>query len=357
MTYALSTIKGRGNVPVNQVLAPTRIIVSVVLPPLGNAGTTTLPEQYFSEAVRIEEKIRVDQLSKDERKRLREREIDLWTQVIENRSSPEPLKGQALVERAKRYSESHRCEQAIEDVNAFLRDGSNADAYQVRGQCYSIGGQYREAVSDYTSALALGATNPFIYESRGSANYELGEYSKAVEDFSVFLKVLPSFNVYEKRGDAYSFLEKYELAREDYAKALEDYVEATKGRAVEDSDSVQLRSKIARTYLSERNVKPAIDIYKKLIAEFPRNYEGYLGLAEAYLVGEDRRDLNSAIEAATKAVSLSRGNDAYAFAALAEARFRSGNVQGAVEVLERAVKLEPENQQFQDSMREYRQAK
>ncbi|HDQ16353.1 MAG TPA: tetratricopeptide repeat protein [Bacteroidetes bacterium] len=80
---------------------------------------------------------------------------------------------------------------------------------------------YESAIKDYTKTLELQASNIGAFSNRGITYAKIGEYQKAVDDFNQVVKIDSTYgNVYSNRGNAYGLLGKWNLAIDDYNKAL-----------------------------------------------------------------------------------------------------------------------------------------
>lgn len=282
-----------------------------------------------------------------------------YTYVIDN-GGDDILKIKALERRVIVQYASRDCIGAIRDATRLIQHSAvvSAETYKIRGHCYLVEGRYADAITEYGRAIALGETDPEIYRSRGDAYAALGKDQKAVRDFSSYLERYPQRDVFEARGDAYVRLGQYAAARKDYQLALNKAVEADRELRWDRTGGaspglVYYKSKIGQTFLWEGNAARARGLYRELIDAAPESYEGYLGIAEVELVEEDPQRVATALEMASKAVSLSRGRDPDALAALAEAAFRGGDTASAVSVINRAITLRPHEERFAAARKRY----
>lgn len=95
-------------------------------------------------------------------------------------------------------------------------------------------GRYKEAVCDYTQAIALDNNNSSAYKKRGDAYFNIKKYSSAIEDYTEAIRInIDDAIVYRSRGDVYYSIKKYDKAIEDYTEAIRlmpNYVLAYKNR-------------------------------------------------------------------------------------------------------------------------------
>ena len=95
-------------------------------------------------------------------------------------------------------------------------------AYAYRGDVHLSLGQYRQAISDYTSALKIDPKDSEKYNRRGITYAHLGEYERAISDYSMAIVLNPDeSSAYKNRGVVYIVLEKTEEAKRDLLKAAE----------------------------------------------------------------------------------------------------------------------------------------
>ena len=116
-------------------------------------------------------------------------------------------------------------------------------AYYARGLVNLRFNNYLEAASDFSRAITLEPSNLNSYSKRGLAYYYLGEYENSVQDYDRVIELsTPDFEVgvpiqisdntrvrilrqlgtiFNNRGLAYHYLGNYELALEDYTRAIE----------------------------------------------------------------------------------------------------------------------------------------
>jgi protein O-mannosyl-transferase len=97
-------------------------------------------------------------------------------------------------------------------------------SYKERGKLYAVRGDYRAAVDDFSSAIAMASgvwqRKIFnLYAFRGEAYRSMGRYPEAVQDFTTAISFYPHPVYYHYRGIALQQLGKATAANEDFAKA------------------------------------------------------------------------------------------------------------------------------------------
>jgi tetratricopeptide (TPR) repeat protein len=95
------------------------------------------------------------------------------------------------------------------------------DLYGRQGIRHHNDGQFEDAISDYTAALAISPTDAKIYHYRGVSEKKIEKYQEAIADCTKAIRLNPDFaQAYNERGAAYSFLDEYEKAIQDYSSAI-----------------------------------------------------------------------------------------------------------------------------------------
>ena len=205
-------------------------------------------------------------------------------------------------------------------------------------------GEYDRAVDDFSKALEMSpeeSDNYVVYYNRGRAHYKNRAYDEAIEDFTVSLRLTPGmnskgqylpdiydssmvvikpptpkieyelFNVYKARGDAWFYKEAYQRAIDDYSLALK--------------------------YGAQRKPLPSV-------------YEGR-GWARF-----EQGNFDGAIEDFTTALSID-SRMAQAYFGRARALSEKGNTEMALRDARMALKLRPDNREYDDLVFDLRSSK
>ena len=110
--------------------------------------------------------------------------------------------------------------QAIEDLNNAIRLSPDCASYNNRGVAYSKLGQYKNAIEDFSKAIALNSNYYTGYNNRGLAYANLGQYENAIEDYNNAINLKPDYvKAYNNRADAYFSLGNKKLGCLDLHKA------------------------------------------------------------------------------------------------------------------------------------------
>ncbi|HSZ72071.1 MAG TPA: tetratricopeptide repeat protein [Cytophagaceae bacterium] len=167
------------------------------------------------------------------------------------------------------YVQQGRHEEAIDAISKYLvHDPYNGPFYLMRGHEYYLISKYSQAIQDFTTIVdrKLQGYNTFeVFYKRGLAYSEFGMHQEALKDFNKVVELYPQFNYgYFYRGSAYWNLGEYHEAIADFTKAIQ-------------LDSKDLHSYFNRglCYQSEKKYDLALADFSKVIQLDPEFDEAY----------------------------------------------------------------------------------
>lgn len=193
-------------------------------------------------------------------------------------------------------------------------------------------GDYHTAIDIFSEILTEAGPDPSVYDARGTAYTAVNDYENALDDYSKAIDLDMSFaQAYYNRGRVYIFLDINEQAFLDlqksaelspdefsyrangnigliyhqmgeYNKALEAFEESISYNEDEKADIYYFRGE---TYSAMGNYEAAIADYQAAIERFSNYNQAYQGLGYAYFK-TDR--LNEAVEALNQALQISPNN-------------------------------------------------
>ncbi|WP_395094576.1 tetratricopeptide repeat protein [Armatimonas sp.] len=222
-------------------------------------------------------------------------------------------------------------------TKAVQLDAKQADAFIILGDSYSFQERYKEAVSPYTSFIALVPDKPFGYEGLGRVQYNLQDYKGAIANFEKYLKLKsdgpetmeikkllalakasggggsvadriaalteaiaadPKDPVaYTNRGVAYFESQDFDKAIADFQKSLDLIKPGDNNYLKYISNLASARYSKANKTKADGDFKAAADVYNQWLAKAPGNAEILLTLGEIAL---NLKQWDSAISNYTK---------------------------------------------------------
>ncbi len=105
----------------------------------------------------------------------------------------------------------------------------SADSYSAYASTLAAQGDYQNALKIIEMAIQLQPNDPKNLFSRAGIYFMLGKLQEAVEDYSTVLSVYPAVEVYNARGATYLYMDKKDLAEQDFEKAKQPGMPATLG--------------------------------------------------------------------------------------------------------------------------------
>lgn len=120
-------------------------------------------------------------------------------------------------------------EEAIIDLTASIDAGAaSVDSYVLRGEAYLQSGDYRKAMEDFNTALSKDPANAVAYYDRSLLNTRLEDYTAAMNDINNAMaanvarpsQFLQMRDLYAKRGQLNLWTKNWEGAIADYTNSL-----------------------------------------------------------------------------------------------------------------------------------------
>ncbi len=92
--------------------------------------------------------------------------------------------------------------------------------YSKQADRMALLGNWEEAVSAYSQAIAVEPSDSAAYVGRAKAHYMLGEHEKAVKDYTNAIEIRETPRLYMKRGHVLLQLSRFAQADQDYHRAI-----------------------------------------------------------------------------------------------------------------------------------------
>lgn len=181
----------------------------------------------------------------------------LWTGVVQEY----PLQSTGWYNLGHYLSEQKQYERSIPAFSKAIEIRTNYyEAHYNRGQAYRLTGKDKEAVSDYTIAMAIKPGEINTYRSRATSYFTLQEYQKGLMDFERAVELAPAdYNCWFGRGNAHFYLKEFDKALQDYKKTLElspNYAEAYYNMAITYGNLGDKKKSLENLLKSEQLGKP-----------------------------------------------------------------------------------------------------
>jgi tetratricopeptide (TPR) repeat protein len=186
--------------------------------------------------------------------------------------------------RARAYLTLFKYDLAIKDFTALIRLKPNPDAYAARGKahidlaeeyaCFDISGkkrakaqnEYRKAITDCNTALALDSKNKYAAYLRALAEWRIGNSKESEAAFNYYMHLLPG----AEAGIYFDRASDFANHRQQW-KAIEDFTTA-----------INLRPKFVDAYMGRASSYAALGLHQKAIDDFTIVVRYEPELASAY---------------------------------------------------------------------------
>ncbi len=187
----------------------------------------------------------------------------------------------------------HQNDAALADCNKILSlETHNASALYIRADIYTTNKLYHEALSDIDSALALDSAHQInkLWNLRGFVHKEMGDSLKASADYSMAIYYdRTDVSSLGMRGRIYKSLGQYKAACDDFEQCMQLW-----------PDNHNFVAWAAYCYLELMKYDKAIEYFKRFAKANTKDFDVYLGLAEAYYY---KNNLDSALSHLEIAIS------------------------------------------------------
>ncbi|MCZ8026164.1 MAG: tetratricopeptide repeat protein [Microcystis sp. LE19-10.1B] len=229
--------------------------------------------------------------------------IEALQQAINTLPKGEDLKNfhsSILQQQSVVYRSLENYEQALTVINqAISLFPNNPKSYIIKWVVLYELKRYDEGLDTITQAINR-APRAFWYVIRGGSYSLQKKYELALDDFNKAMKLNPNYALaYSGRGELYYYQKKYDLALADFNKAIDinpNFAEAYSNRgniyyyqqkyelALADwNKAIELDSKLAMAYSNRGNIYNDQQKYELALADFNQALDINPNLAEAYL--------------------------------------------------------------------------
>ncbi|MBI5209606.1 MAG: tetratricopeptide repeat protein [Elusimicrobia bacterium] len=289
--------------------------------------------------------------------------IQLYTKALAQWTPEDEVyyKAWAHMKRGANYASLNQFDPAIQDLDTAIELNANfAEAYASRGVTYASLKQYNRATQDLDKAILLSKksrmnsdTMSNVFLVRATVNIELKRYNRAIQDLDTAIKLKPDYvDAYQNRGILYGVLGQYDRAIQDDDKvillqpnlamphnnrgfhyaSLKQY-----DRAIRDFDkAIELDPRLALAFANRGFAYAGLRQYERAIKDYDKALELNPAVSEA---AEHRDAARAALRAGTETAAAGHFKDG-------ERLLAQGDVEQAIDSLNKAVELSPDNQQY-----------
>ena len=205
--------------------------------------------------------------------------------------------------RARIYQKQQKYELALIDYSqAISVDKENPRWYDERANCYIAKGDLTAALKDLDKAIELAPNDPGYYNNRADfyKDYK-NEAERALKDYEIALKLskdpYQSSRTLNNRALIYEGQEKFDLALEEYTKAIEIY-----------PNEPHSYSNRARIYQKQQKYELGLNDYSQAISVDKENPIWYDKRANCFI---SKEDFTSALKDLDKAIDLAPNDPVY----------------------------------------------
>ena len=241
----------------------------------------------------------VDELNENDLKNLMQDKQTIEELTLKNKELQE--KYDALNRQMNQYRSEFDSASEAQKVEIKKEVARNSERFRavdelIKGNNFSSGKDYAQALSAYDTAISLDPQLAEAYNNRGIVRYELGQFSKAVEDYTTAISLKQNYaDALNNRGNAYAALEQFQKAKSDLQAALKI-----------NDNSANGHNNLGSVYFSQKNFSAAISEYTRAIQINPNFAGAYYNRAIACY---GQGNLTQALIDAQRAFSLNL-NDA-----------------------------------------------
>ena len=181
---------------------------------------------------------------------------------------------QDFVELGLKHANAGRWDEAIQAFSVAIAAAPEdaAEAYYYRALVYTRLERYGDALEDLNKALEQQPHFPQAYAARGSVYLALGRPASAVEDFkkAIRLGLTDDPTLYINLGQAYFKLDLYDLAEQNFQKALDL-----------DPENPAALFNLGSLYLKKGDDEQALDYFNRTLQKDPNFAAAYFNRAMA----------------------------------------------------------------------------
>ncbi|MBM3243024.1 tetratricopeptide repeat protein [Candidatus Poribacteria bacterium] len=266
-------------------------------------------------------------------KQMVELEKQLLSSLKENPRSADIHRNLGII-----YQSQERIDEAIDAFKkSLMYNPRQPEIYLALGALYETKGLIDESINAYKKITELEPKFAAAYGSLSALYERQGKLDEAIEANLKVIELEPNLWL------AHSNIGSLYLSKGEYEKAIKSFT-----RAIElQSDSPAPYNNLGIAYTQQKKYDEATNAFKQAIKVAPDFDASYLNLAKLYV--ERNIQLDEAIQLARQAATLNQSAEAYDV--LASAYVQKGMYKEALEEIDKAINLAPDEKIYQEFRR------
>ncbi len=231
----------------------------------------------------------------------------------------------------------------LKDAIPYLKKSAEIEPtdkiYMVLANIYSDTQDHKNAIAAYTKAIELNPKLVKAYVGRAKDCGDIGDYKCSLENYEILKKMYPNNPLY------YHMTSLYKTNTKDLDGAMADIDKAI---SMVKKPEAAFYSQKAWVYLEKKEYKEAIKYAKEALKINPKDgYTQGLLVCMAY----ENQNYNMVIDAAQKSIKYDETSkfNHVLYSLYAKALYKTGKKEEAIEKIEYAIKIAPENKDYQET--------
>ncbi len=270
-----------------------------------------------------------------------------FLEVIELESAP----GNTFSEDARQQIDELKALEAKKEHFQNLKAKQNepletAAKYIERGQTYLKTDEWEKAYLDFDEAIRLEPTNAKAFRFRGASHYKMGEAELAIKDYSQAIKLDPNnSDLHLNRG----------ILQADSGDSDDALVDLNEAIRLDPSNAMayHMRAKVhAEAWYDGDSIDQATDDFEKAIELNPNDPQVYVSRAEFWGQPCFRGAEDDALADLDQAIRLAPDNAEY-YLARFKVKAKLNDATGASEDLTKAFLLDPSNEEVKELVNKF----
>ena len=250
----------------------------------------------------------------------------------------------AINNRALIFEKQEKFELAIEELTKVIDKSPEEPVYYFnRARIYQKQGKYGQAEDDYTHAISVDKDNPIRYKERANCYIAKEDFTAALKDLEKAIELAPNDpRYYNNRADFYTdYMKEVDLALKDYAMAL--------SISKEDNETSRAINNRALIYEEQEKFDLALEEYTKAIEIYPNEPHYYSNRAWIY---QKQQKYELALIDYSQAISVDKENPRW-YDERANCYIAKEDFTAALKDLDKAIDLAPNDPYYYNNRADF----